>query len=106
MNKKCTKVDIEELTKTRNHTLLKMENYLNIKSKICLYIHTCKNEFETSLCSYKNAKKTGCKNCKKRAISDTHKNKRVSQETKNKISQANKNKPGTLNGMFKQDHPC
>lgn len=105
MNKKCTKVEIEQLAKSRHHTLLKMENYVNIKSKICLGCYTCKNEFETSLCSYKNATKTGCPYCKKRAILDTHKNKRVNQETKTKISQKNKKKSGTLNRIFGKDHP-
>lgn len=105
MNRKCTKEEIEILAKNRNHKLLKMENYTNIKSQIYLYCYTCQNEFNTSVHSYKNAKKTGCKHCKKVCISNYNKNKILTLKTKHKISKANKNKPGTLNGKFGLAHP-
>jgi len=105
MSRKCTKELIEILAQSRNHKLLKMENYTNIKDKICLYCYTCKNEFKTSVHSYKNAKKTGCKYCKKLCISNYNKNKIITLKTRQKISKANKNKPGTLNGKFGLSHP-
>ena len=105
MNRSCTKEHISSLAKQRNHELICMNNYINVYSKIVVSCNCCQNNFETTLHSYKNAKKTGCPYCKKIKTSKVHKNKITSLITKQKISQTNQNKPGSLKGKTGPLHP-
>jgi hypothetical protein len=105
MTLKLTKNQIQKLALSRKHYLVNMSNYKNVKSLITIYCTTCQRIFQTTVHSYKNAKKTGCLNCKKIIISQIHKNKMVSLKTKQKISAANKKKPGSLKGRFGSKHP-
>ena len=105
MSQRCTKKDIQNIAETRNHLLVSMEGYKNIKSQIVLYCNECQRTFKTTLHSYKNAKRTGCPNCKKMSVSKHHKNKFVSSITRKKIGQANRNKPGSLKGRTGAEHP-
>ena len=105
MSQRCTKKDIQNIAETRNHLLVSMEGYKNIKSQIVLYCNECQRTFKTTLHSYKNAKRTGCPNCKKMSVSKHYKNKFVSSITRKKIGQANRNKPGSLKGRTGAEHP-
>ena len=105
MTKKLTEKQIQDLIESRNHCLIGVLHYKNIKSKITIYCKFCQTSFTTSVHSYKNAKKSGCPECKKNKISQIHKNKILDQKTKAKISKANKQKVGSLKGKFGQLHP-
>lgn len=105
MTQKIPFSKIVELTTSRNHEILNMENYQNVHSKIFFFCKNCKTKFETPLHSYKKAKKTGCPQCKKQLISAVQKNKKVSLETRFKIGKANIGKRGSLKGRTGKHHP-
>nr|YP_636213.1 putative site-specific DNA endonuclease [Tupiella akineta]AAV80637.1 putative site-specific DNA endonuclease [Tupiella akineta] len=105
MTQKTTSALIIELATLRNHEVVNMKNYRNVHSKILFFCKTCENNFETTLHSYKNAKKTGCSECKKQLISSVQKKKKVSKETKLKIGKANTGKVGSLKGKAGEHHP-
>ena len=56
MSKKLTIDDIKDIAENRNHTIVSMEGYTDIKSKVQFFCNTCNNHFDTSVASYKNAK--------------------------------------------------
>jgi transposase-like protein len=105
MTPKITSIKITELATARNHEVIDMKNYKNVHSKILFFCKNCKKNFETTLHSYKNAKKTGCSECKKQLIFAVQKEKKISQETKFKIGFANTGKPGSLKGKIGEHHP-
>lgn len=74
-------------------------------SLISVHCHICNKDFETTVQSYKNAKKTGCPHCKKEVCSKTHKNKIVSEQTRCKIGLKASKRPGSLKGCFGAKHP-
>lgn len=106
MSKKLTLQDIEIIAKARNHNLVCMKNYKGVKSKIKLYCNTCNNNFETSVASYKNSRKTGCPYCKKKVISELHTDKKVSKITRKKLSDSATGRVGSLKGVFGKAHPA
>ncbi len=89
MSNKTNKEEVIALANSRNHQLQNPANFESIykdgKSQLTFKCQTCGCIFETSLNSYKNAKKTGCPECKKLVIQKTHKGKTLSEETKAKI---------------------
>lgn len=66
---------------------------------------TCNTDFNTTVKSYKNAKKTGCPNCKKLIASKTHTNKIVSEKTRALIGQKAHQRPGSLLNVTGENHP-
>jgi len=106
MSKKLTIDDIKSIAEDRNHTIVSMEGYIDIKSKIQFFCNTCDNHFNTSVASYKNSKKTGCPHCKKITISKTQKGKDVSGETRKLLSLKAQGRKGSLKGRFGKNHPA
>lgn len=108
MSKKITKKQIMLLASERNHELLEIdfeEKYKDINSRVEFKCLTCKTTFETSVRSYKNAKKTGCPNCKKIMTSKTHKGKVIREETRALIGEKASQRAGSLKGQFGSNHP-
>ena len=105
MNKKLTKNDLQKIAETRNHSIISFENYQNVKSKVTIHCYTCDTTWETTVHSYKNAKKTGCPTCKKKVASETHTGKITSEETKLKIGAKASLRPGSLTGKKGENHP-
>jgi len=109
MSKKITVNEMINLTTERNHILIDPEkfskNYKNVKSKITINCQICKYIFETTVHSYKNAKKTGCPSCKKTVASITHRNKEVSLSTRQLIGYKATLRQGSLTGKYGKDHP-
>ena len=66
---------------------------------------TCHANFETTVHSYKNAKKTGCPTCKQLITSKTHSGKIISKETRLLIGQKASQRPGSLLGVTGENHP-
>ena len=106
MSKKLTIDDIKIIAENRNHTIVSMEGYTDIKSKVQFFCNTCNNHFDTSVASYKNAKKTGCPHCRKITISKTQKGKDVSDETRKLLSLKAQGRKGSLKGRFGENHPA
>ncbi|MEY2973074.1 MAG: hypothetical protein RI886_851 [Pseudomonadota bacterium] len=106
MSKRLTLDDLKYIANNRNHLIVSIEGYTGVKSKAKFFCNTCGNYFETSVASYKNARKTGCPFCKKLLISKTHKDKKVSIETREKLSKKAKGRKGSLKGKFGENHPA
>ena len=106
MSRRLTFLDLESIGKERNHEIRDMSDYETVDSKITVFCKTCSHEWECTVRSYKNSKKSGCPNCKRRITSETHKNKEVSSETRRKIGTKASQRPGSLTGVFGKDHPC
>jgi len=106
MSKRLTIDDLKSIAENRNHTIVSMEGYTGVKSKVQFFCNTCNNHFNTSAASYKNAKKTGCPFCKKLVISQLHTDKEVTIETRNRLSEKAKGRKGSLKGKFGENHPA
>lgn len=100
-----TKEDLQKIATTRNHTVISFDNYENVHSVFGVRCNTCTHTWETTVHSYKNAKKTGCPDCKKKITSETHKEKVTSDETKRKIGEKASQRPGSLTGKKGELHP-
>lgn len=105
MSKKFTFFDVQTLASSRNHTLVSMNGYQNVKSLITIQCNTCSCKWTTSLSSYLNAKKTGCPGCKKSTISQIQTNKHISEATRKRISEKANKRPGSLKGVIGEKHP-
>jgi hypothetical protein len=104
MTRKLTRTDLEALAEKRGHSIVLLDNYQNVRSKITLQC-PCGTTWTTTVQSYKNAKKTGCTGCKKKITSQTHSGKVTSLETKQKISKKASQRPGSLAGKTGEQHP-
>lgn len=100
-----TKEDLQQIADLRNHTVISFENYENVHSIFKVRCNTCNHTWETSVHSYKSAKKTGCPMCKKKVASETHTGKVTSEETKRKIGAKASQRPGSLAGKTGSEHP-
>ena len=109
MSQKLTEEKLMSFAKERNHTLICMDfekTYKNVHSKLTFKCLTCGTEFESSVHSYKNAKKTGCPGCKKITTSKIHKGKVLSQETRALIGEKASQRPGSLLNVKGENHPA
>lgn len=109
MSKKISKDEIISLASQRNHELENSDMfetiYKDINSKLSFKCNTCGCCFETTLRSYKSAKKTGCTGCKRQITKQTHSGKTLSAETKEKIGAKARKRPGSLTGKTGPEHP-
>jgi ribosomal protein L33 len=106
MSKRLTIDDLKSIAENRNHKVVCMDGYTDIKSKVWFFCNTCSEYFYTSVASYKNAKKTGCPHCRKITISKTQKGKDVSDETRKLLSLKAQGRKGSLKGKFGKNHPA
>ena len=95
------------LAESRNHTVNSLATeFRYVRSPLNFFCRTCRTHFQTTLVSYRGAKKTGCPGCKIRAISKARTGVLVSERTRQKIRQSNTGKPGSLLGKTGCLHPA
>lgn len=96
---------LQYVATNRNHVILSINDYKNVKSRISVYCTSCDFFWEPTAHSYLNAKKTGCPSCKKKQVSLTHKNKLVGESTRLLIGAKASQRPGSLKNVTGPNHP-